>query len=458
MYTVPAPGHLEAGRGRFDRRVDEDGREGGIVSEPEAASPERGGADAPSGGHAHLLGADRAGWPYPAVLLGVFAAFLAAVRPVLTPPVLYLLLVYLAWPLADGVLVRRMVAVATVLAAVWVVHVTGLLLAPFVLAAIVAYIVDPAVDWLQEKGLPRSLAIGVLALPLLGVLALLVFVVFPALAQQVSQLISNVPAYVEVVEGWIGDLRQWALDLELAGVNEQTLPEARDIDAQIVMTYLERWRSQFAVGVREMVLGIGRGIGTGLTVLGYVILTPLLTYYILRDWDRIRDRLRAVLPGRRRERIVSFARDYDRLLNRYLRGQLLLATVVGVFVGVGLWVVDFPYALLVGIVAGAFNVVPYLGFAIGAGTAVLIALFTGPVLVSLLKVAGVFTGQQVVEGVLGPYIVGESVGLHPVWVLLALVLFSFFFGFVGLLIAVPLAVLIKLGIEEATGRGSREAA
>lgn len=397
-------------------------------------------------------GTGAAGWPYAVVLLGAFGAFLAAVEPVLSPPVLYLLVLYLAWPLRASTLVRRILVAASVLAAVWVVHVTGLLLAPFILAIIAAYIVDPAVDWMHSRGLPRRLAIALMALPLLGILALIALVIVPAVAEQVSQLIANVPGYVAVVESWVRALRSWVLGLEITGVNERTVPALREIDAQVVMKYLERWREQLAVGSREMVLGLGRGIGTGLTIVGYLILTPLLIYYLLRDWPRIRGQLKGVIPGERRRSVVGFAQQYDTLLSRYLRGQLLLAVIVGVVVGVGFWIVDFPYALLVGIVAGVFNIVPYLGFAVGAATAVLIALFTGPIVAGLLKVAGVFAAQQVVEGVLGPYIVGESVGLHPVWVILALALFSFFFGFVGLLIAVPLAVLIKLGIEQAVSR------
>jgi len=401
-------------------------------------------------------GGTMAGWPWAAVLLGAFGVFLAAVDPVLTPPVLYLLFLYLAWPLRSSGLVRRLLLAASVLAAVWVVHVTGLLLAPFILALIVAYILDPVVDWLHSRGVPRSLAVVLMALPLLGVLVLVTVVLVPAVAEQVSQLIANVPGYVAVVESWVRHLREWVLGLNIAGVNERTVPALREIDAQVVMKYLQQWREELAVGSREMVLGLGRGIGTGITVLGYLILTPLLTYYLLRDWPRIRRRLKALVPGDRRQQVVGFAQKYDSLLSRYLRGQLLLAAVVGTIVGVGFWIVDFPYALLVGIVAGVFNVVPYLGFAVGAATAVLIALFTGPILTGLLKVAGVFAAQQVVESVLGPYIVGESVGLHPVWVILALALFSFFFGFVGLLIAVPLAVLIKLGVEEVMARKSPE--
>lgn len=420
---------------------------------------ERGDGEAGEGrAIASLAGAgfERTGWPYAVVVLGAFAAFLAAIESVLTPPVLYLLVVYLAWPLRSSALARRLLAAASVLTGVWVVHVTGLLLAPFILAAIAAYIVDPAVGWMHSRGIPRSLAVALLALPLLGVLALVAVVLAPAVAEQVSQLIGNVPDYVNVVEGWLRRLREWVLGLGVAGVDETTVPALREIDAEVVMEYLQRWRSQLTTGSREMVLGLGRGIGTGLSVLAYVILTPLLTYYLLRDWPRIKRRLKSLVPARMRDRVVTFAEEYDRLLSRYLRGQLLLAAVVGIVVGLGFWIVDFPYALLVAIVAGVFNVVPYLGFVVGAATAVLIALFTGPIVPGLLKVAGVFAAQQVVEGALGPYIVGESVGLHPVWVILALALFGFFFGFVGLLIAVPLAVLIKLGISEATSRSAPE--
>ena len=148
----------------------------------------------------------------------------------------------------------------------------------------------------------------------------------------------------------------------------------------------------------------------------------------------------------------EFAGEYDRLLNRYLRGQVLLAASVGLIVGVGFWAVGFPYPLLLGLVAGVFNVVPYLGFAVSLVLALAIALFSGSVLVSLGKVALVFGVQQVGENVLGPLIIGESVGLHPVWMLLAISLFGFFFGFVGLLVAVPVAVLAKLAISSALRR------
>ena len=199
-------------------------------------------------------------------------------------------------------------------------------------------------------------------------------------------------------------------------------------------------------------LGIGRGIGAVLTVVGYFVLLPILTYYLLRDWDALRERIEELLPRAYRDRVVAMAVEYDRLLGRYLRGQVLLASCVGVIIGLGFWVTGFPYALLLGLLAGILNFVPYLGLIASLLAAMLIALFSGHFLGGLLKIAIVFGVEQVLESILGPRIVGQSVGLHPVWVILSLALFSFFFGFVGLLLAVPAAVFLKLVLAAALRR------
>lgn len=396
-----------------------------------------------------------AAWIYGIVVLGVLGALLVSVRAVLSPFVLYLLFLYLVWPLADTGVRVRLALGATAVLLLWIVHVTGSLLAPFVLAFILAYILDPLVDRLQRPRVPRSAAIALLILPLGGLLALTVLVLAPAVGHQVSQLIGNVPEYVHAAEGWLRSVRSWLIGLDIAGLNQQTIPQLGDLDAGTVVGYLRQWQSELTATGKEAVLGLGRGLGTVLTILGYVVLTPILTYYLLRDWDRLRDQIAGLLPRDHRERATSFAAEFDQLLSRYLRGQLLLALIVGTFIGVGFWLVDFPYALLLGIVAAVLNFVPYLGFAASALVASVIALFSGAVIASFLKIALVLGLEQVMEGFLGPVVVGESVGLHPVWVILALALFGSFFGFVGLLVAVPVAVLIKLVLTRAVGRYRR---
>jgi predicted PurR-regulated permease PerM len=201
------------------------------------------------------------------------------------------------------------------------------------------------------------------------------------------------------------------------------------------------------------VLGLGRGIGTVFTVLGYVALTPVLTFYLLRDWQRLTAGAADLLPAGRREQIVAFAVDCDRLVSRYLRGQVTVAIAMGVITALGLWIARFPYAGTLGLIVAVFSVVPYLGLVLSLIPAIFIALVSGSVVVSLVKVAVVYGLTQLLEAsVISPRIVGGSVGLHPVLVLLALTLGGYFFGFVGLLIAVPAAAVGRLLVERGLRR------
>ena len=190
---------------------------------------------------------------------------------------------------------------------------------------------------------------------------------------------------------------------------------------------------------------MGRGLGSAATVVGYVVLTPVLTFYLLRDYDGILARLRGLLPRGGEAAVVEFAREYDVLLSRYLRGQLTVALIIGAMTGTLLFVVQFPYAFLLGALAGVMGLIPFLGLVLSLIPAVIVALVSGSVLVSLVKVAVVYTLVQILDGgVISPRIVGDSVGLHPVWIVLALSVGGFFFGFVGILISVPVAVGVKL--------------
>ncbi len=400
------------------------------------------------GGEPDAFGGMGAPWLYGVLALGFLAVFLASVRSVLSPVVLFILVLYMLWPRVSRPAYRRLATVAAVAFALWVVDTTGWLLAPFILAVIFAYILDPLVDRLEGRKLPRSVAVGLLAIPLLGIVAFVAFVLAPAVARQASDFAADVPEYVEAVRSWLERARSWVVGLGVPGLDASSIPRPEEIDAEAIVRYLQSRREAVARGGMEAVLGIGRGVGAVLTGIAYLVLLPILTFYLLRDWHRILERLRELIPPERRERMVGFASRYDDLLSRYLRGQVLLSAIVGLVVWSGFKIVGFPYALLLGLLAGVFNLVPYLGFAVTLVASLLVALFSGAIVSSLGKVAVVMAVEQVVEQVVGPLIVGESVGLHPVWVILALALFSFFFGFVGLIVAVPAAVLLKLVAED----------
>ena len=227
----------------------------------------------------------------------------------------------------------------------------------------------------------------------------------------------------------------------------------RDVDSATIVAFLQERREALGGWVWGSVVGMSRGLGAVVGIAGYVVLTPTLTFYLLRDWDRLLAGARDLIPAGRRDGILSFARDYDHLLGRYLRGQLTVALALGLITAVGLGVLRFPYAATLGLLVAVFSVVPYLGLLLSLLPAVFIALVSGSVGVALLKVLVVYGGAQMLEGaVISPRVVGDSVGLHPVWVVLALSVGGFFFGFVGLLLAVPGAVGVKLLAERAVAR------
>jgi predicted PurR-regulated permease PerM len=393
-------------------------------------------------------------WLHGAAVLLVLALFFWALGDVLSPLILFAAFLALMTPYSGSAFHRLLVMTATALVALWMLMDLGSLLAPFVLAFILAYILDPLVDRLEAIRLPRSLAIVLLALPVLGGIGALLAFGIPALAQQVESLIQRLPELGERIASWIEGLQSGTLGLDLPLVDEEAIAERiRSVSTAEVITFLEEQQANLASGAWEGVLGLGRGLGTALTVLSYLVLTPVVTFYLLRDWDRIVERLESYIPRPRFERWTSLVVEYDELLSRFLRGQILAAAVVGVLTWVGLWIAGFPYSALVGAVAGVFNVVPYLGLPVSLIPAVIIAILSGSFATSILKVAIVFAIVQFLDGnVIAPKIVGESVGLHPVWVMLAIVVAGFFFGFVGLLLAIPAAIVVKIAVREGLER------
>jgi predicted PurR-regulated permease PerM len=214
------------------------------------------------------------------------------------------------------------------------------------------------------------------------------------------------------VADWLeaGQEKVVRVDLPLIGEGEM-LDRLRSVEPAAVISFLEERKEQIFSGIWDGVLGLGRGIGSFVTILGYLVPTPVLTFYLLRDRDGLKDRI------------------------------------------AGLLLLQFPYAVLLGVLVAVFSVVPYLGLVLSLIPAVFIALVSGSVLLSLVKIAVVYGATQALEAaVISPRIVGESVGLHPVSVVLALSLGGFFFGFVGVLLAVPLAVGVKLLVVRGVDR------
>ncbi len=373
----------------------------------------------------------------------VLALFLWASRDILNPLFLFVVLVVALQPFRGRPGHSLLIALAGTITAVWVLSTTGSLLAPFVLALGIAYVLDPLVDRIEATGRGRSVSVLLLAMPVVGGLVAIVLLALPALWTQAGEIIDQAPLILERLEGWTASLE--ARLRGIPGLEQLGLQPLVDLDSDAIVRFLDERKTQIAEQAWDGVLGLGRGLGAFVSVLGYLVITPVLTFYLLRDWDDITHHLGELIPRPRRAAVVSFAKEYDGLLAKYLRGQFVVAATIGGITALGLWIAGFPYAFLLGVTVAVFGVVPYLGLVLSLIPAVIVALTSGAVGLSLLKVAIVFAIAQGLEGaVVSPRVVGDSVGLHPVWVVLALTVGGFYFGFVGLLIGVPAAVGVKL--------------
>jgi len=390
-------------------------------------------------------------WAYGAIALAAAVFFMLSVQSVLTPFIAFVFLLLLLAPYTGSRHHTTLVLSLGLVFTVWLLKTLGSLLTPFILAFVLAYILDPAVDALQRRGLKRGVAVAVLVLPVLTLLGLAIGFGVPALITQVESLIERLPAAAARLAAWVESVRAGATRLRIPFVSDDVI--ARWLDPVRVQAMVEARQAEIAGRAWGAVTGVGRGLGILLSLLGLIVLLPVLVIYLLRDFDHITARVSDLVPVQKRASWLGLMGEYNALLSRFLRGQVIAATIVGILTWLGLWIAGVPYSGLVGATAGVFNLVPYLGLIVSIVPVVVIALISGQFMTIIIKSAIVFVIIQGIDGsVTGPRIVGSSVGLHPVWVLLALAIGSSIFGFVGLLLAMPVAVLVKLLLREAVAR------
>ena len=303
-----------------------------------------------------------------AVLVLAAGFFLYSLGEILNPFLLYCAFIALLIPFRGVRGHAHMVTVATVLVVLWVLDTAGSLLGPFFLAFILAYILDPVVDRVSaHPRLGRSASILVILVPFLALGVLVLAVGLPQFVGQARALVAQAPEFVAKLHDWVAGLTPESLGFDLPLVDEGALlTRIQELDANSVRTLLETRGTELAQRAWTAVLGLGRGFGTLVNVGGYLVLTPVLMFYLLRDFDLIIARAGELVPGRFKSGANSFARNYDKLLSSYLRGQVTTSLIVGAITWVGLLIVGFPYAFLLGVTVAVLGVVPYLGLVVVA--------------------------------------------------------------------------------------------
>jgi len=317
----------------------------------------------------------------------------------------------------------------------WLIYQLSPILSPFLVGILLAYLGDPLVDRLERWKLSRTWGV-ILVFSLFTLLCLLLLLVLvPMLGKQLMHLYELAPLGLDWLQltalPWVQarfglDEDFWRVD-QLKSAFSANLGSTKDVVAIILS---QATASSIAL----------------LAWLANLLLVPVVCFYLLRDWDLIMAKLRTLLPRRREDAVMALMRECHEVIGAFLRGQLLVMLALAVVYSAGLMLLGVELGLLIGVLAGLASIVPYMGFVVGIGAAVIAVLFQfGLELYPLLGVAAVFTVGQMMEGMLlTPLLVGDRIGLHPVAVIFAVLAGGQLFGFTGVLLALPVAAVIMV--------------
>lgn len=308
------------------------------------------------------------------------------------------------------------------------------ILLPFVAGMGVAYFLDPLADRLQRRGLSRGAATGLITFVFFGAVALAAILLVPIIVEQAVGFAGRAPGYLEELRRW---LMPWA---------ERALAMVDGGDREAATAALGKYGEKIIGMLGEIAGGLLRGGGALFGLVSLVVITPVVAFYLLRDWDLVIARVDSWLPRARAQTIRQLLRDMDAVIAGFVRGQATVCLVLAVYYGLSFSLIGLDFGLAIGIATGVFSFVPILGAGLGGLAAVAIALFQfWPDFPMIGAVAAVLGIGQFLEGqLLTPKLVGDKVGLHPAWVIFALLAGGALFGFVGLLLAVPTFAVIAV--------------
>ncbi|MBR0650597.1 AI-2E family transporter [Roseomonas terrae] len=306
------------------------------------------------------------------------------------------------------------------------------ILTPFVLAAVIAYFLDPVATRLSRLGVRRSFAAFLLIFVLMAATLIAALLFYPMILAQIGILVQRLPAYIASVGALLRD--------GLERLEEALGPEM--VDQQLRDLAINQAGSMLAWLGTATTRIIGGGLAL-FQVFTLVVVVPVVAFYLLRDWQGMLARLESWLPRRNAAVLRQLARDADRVMSAWLRGQLICCAALGIFYAIALQIAGLELGLTVGLMAGVLTFIPYVGSLTGFVAAVLLAMGQFGTWNEVLVIVGIFVVGQTVEGyVIYPYLLGDRVELHAVWVIFALFAGGVAFGFLGVLLAVPMAAAL----------------
>ena len=339
-------------------------------------------------------------------------------------------------------------------AAGWGIYALSGVMLPFVAGLALGYLLDPLARRLQMLGLSRFVATIVILAFCAVALLLLGLLLCPVLGRQLSGFLDHLPLYVQKLQ----DLALTQVNLFSETYGNAILDKLGMSTGQGGTFDAQKTLSDFAGQASQWIAGFIRSLISGgaalISLLSLLVVTPVVAFYILIDWDKMIAAIDSLLPLAQRDTIHQIARDIDRALAGFIRGQSLVCLILGLWYGIGLSLIGLNFGFLIGFTAGMLSFIPYVGSLTALALSLVIAIVQGWPNWSLtfMALTVVGTGQFMEGNVLSPKLVGASVGLHPVWLMFALLAFGSVFGFIGLLIAVPVAaalgVLVRFALAQ----------
>lgn len=321
----------------------------------------------------------------------------------------------------------------------WLIYRLAPVITPFAISAGLAYLGDPLVDRLERLKLfkwhiNRTFAVIIVFLLMSAALMLLLLIFLPLLREQIERLVEKAPEMLDWVAGTAIPWLQVKLGLDSLAMDSGSLTEA-------LKTY---WK-EASTAILGVLGSVSRGGQAFLNGLMNLVLIPVVTFYLLRDWDKLVQGIQSIIPRHIEPTASMLGREIDDVLGAFIRGQLMVMIALGVIYSLGLWMVDLDLAIIIGMSAGLLSVVPYLGTFVGVVAAVLAALFQFQDVLHTVLVLAVFAAGQSLESmVLTPKLVGDRIGLHPVAVIFAVLAGGQLFGFLGILLALPVASALNV--------------
>jgi predicted PurR-regulated permease PerM len=367
----------------------------------------------------------------------LIAAFLWSVQTVASPILIGGILIYLLGELTQFSLMKKLRNGILLILLIWILSNTKSIVIPFLVAFVFAYLTNPLVDFLERLRFHRLLAVSLIFLVGTGLLTLACFTLIPDLIREIQDLIVRLP---QTIQNGIA-------------FAHKHLPK---LFALLKVDYLkieqDFLQNQYPAKVESFLLKMLKafsGMGTFLSQMLNVILIPVLTFYFLKDYNKIKSSFLSFVPKKKKSLINFYLWRSNQILGGYIRGKLIVCVILGLMTWLGLFLLSIPYAIMIAIIVGLFSIVPFVGFYVSMAAALLSSLLMPNPYEAALKILIVFLITQAIEGyVITPKIVGERVGLHPVAVIFSILIFSRFMGFWGLIIAVPAAALIKFLVDE----------